>query len=74
MSEIIINLVFLIFSILTIIIVIKKLFENRLFNIDSTNPYRRFCTKCGQKQELHQYTISFKTAWWEDMGYIYNKD
>jgi hypothetical protein len=40
----------------------------------SRNPFRRFCKKCGQQQDKHDWSwnnvLSYQTGWWEDAGVI----
>lgn len=37
----------------------------------SSNPYCRYCTHCGQRQEFFTYDIrEWEHGWWEDAGEI----
>lgn len=40
-----------------------------LFERRDKNPYRRYCRKCGQCQEVYTLWIeNYDHSWWEDMG------
>ena len=56
---------FLSLSILSLFVVSIKIYEFALFRTDPTNPYRRFCKKCGQCQEEYGKYADDPRGWWE---------
>lgn len=45
---------------------------DRLFK-KGDNPYRRYCKKCGQRQEYYVFSYQPDRGWWEDMGRTFKK-
>ena len=43
-----------------------KLSAIGLFRYDKSNPYRRYCKKCGQQQDMYGCCMNCP-GWWEDM-------
>ena len=43
----------------------------RRFKIDSSNPFIRYCTRCGQRQDNYA-TVYNEEGWWEDVGEVPN--
>jgi len=48
-------------------IIITILFIDYLFKYEH---HRRYCKKCGQRQDLFESYFINKKIWWEDMGSI----
>ena len=51
-----------------------SMYEFFLFKTDPQNPYRRFCKKCGQRQEEYGLHAHDPRGWWEVMGQIKDTD
>jgi len=69
-------LIILISIVIIWFLLIYKIFfseERRIFQYDNYNPYRRYCKKCGQQQDLYTYNLISRFSWWEDMGTINDK-
>jgi len=49
--------------------IISPLFETFRYRRDPSNPYRRFCKKCGQQQGEFGYHMR-DVGWWEQLGKI----
>ena len=73
-------ILFLLFVILPPVVItlavigfIKRVLQ---FRGDKRNPFRRFCKKCGQQQDYHEYSWAVNSGmygprgWWEDMQMI----
>ena len=43
---------------------------HRQFRWDKNNPYRRYCRKCGQEQNVYAECWSCPRMWWEDVNEI----
>lgn len=66
-------LVFVLTAFMIFVIISKWQYFN-LFDYDETNPYRRYCRKCGQQQDAFTYDLSQGRQWCEDMGAIKDPD
>lgn len=54
-------------------LVLTFLKELVIFKMDKYNPYRRYCKKCGQRQEMYSSSFAKNYNWWEDMGQIFDE-
>lgn len=70
------EIVALVLAVVAVVMAISAfLSERRQFKVDDRNPYRRYCTQCGQQQDVNAYDFSFRSpGWWEANGAIIDKN
>jgi hypothetical protein len=62
----------ILYAAFSILAVVRWIKSELTFKIDPFNPYRRYCRKCGQQQDLHStnWSDAENSSWWEVMQTI----
>ena len=73
MTENIFLIIFLLIPIFGLVYLIYSMFVRTKFDYDKNNPYRRYCKKCGQQQDMYSSSFASNYTWWEDALPIKNE-